>query len=88
MAAGTQEAAFMSERNTRHPASQRELIQEFAAADRDNDGRIDFGEFRALLEGLDAGMSIEEIQLGFRELDADRDGFIDCREFTDWWSSD
>ena len=78
----------MSERNSRHPATHRELIQEFAAADRDNDGRIDFGEFRSLLEGLDAAMSIEEMRIGFHEVDADRDGLIDCREFVDWWSSD
>lgn len=38
----------MPERNTRHPAAPRELIQQFAVADRDNDGRIDFGEFRLL----------------------------------------
>jgi Ca2+-binding EF-hand superfamily protein len=78
----------MSERNTRHPAAHRELIQEFAAADRDNDGRIDFGEFSLLLEGLEAGMSIEEMQIGFGEVDSNRDGLIDCREFTDWWTSD
>ena len=78
----------MPDRNTRHPAAHRELIQQFAAADRDNDGRIDFGEFRLLLEGLEAGMSIEEMQIGFGEVDTNRDGLIDCREFTDWWTSD
>ena len=78
----------MPDRNTRHLAAHRELIQEFAAADRDNDGRIDFGEFSLLLEGLEAGMSIEEMQIGFGEVDANRDGLIDCREFTDWWTSD
>ena len=78
----------MPDSNTRHPAAHRELIQEFAAADRDNDGRIDFGEFRLLLEGLDAAMSTEEMRIGFGEVDADRDGLIDCREFVDWWTSD
>ena len=78
----------MPDRNTRQLASHRELIQQFAAADRDNDGRIDFGEFRRLLEGLEAGMSIDDMQIGFGEVDANRDGLIDCREFTDWWTSD
>lgn len=78
----------MPDRTTRHPAAHRELIQEFAAADRNNDGRIDFSEFRLLLEGLDAAMSIEEMQIGFSEVDTDGDGLIDCREFVDWWSSD
>ena len=78
----------MTEPNTRHPAAHRELIQEFAVADRDHDGRIDFEEFKLLLDGLDAAMSIEEMQIGFREVDVDHDGWIDCREFVDWWSSD
>ena len=78
----------MTEPNNRHPAPHRELIQEFAVADRDHDGRIDFEEFKLLLDGLDAAMSIEEMQVGFREVDTDHDGWIDCREFVDWWSSD
>jgi Ca2+-binding EF-hand superfamily protein len=82
------EDRLMADPNTRHPAEHRELIQEFAAADRDNDGRIDSAEFRLLLEGLDAAMSAEELQIGFREVDTDHDGLIDCREFVDWWSSD
>ena len=78
----------MSNHSPRHLASQRELIQQFAVADRDKDGHIDFGEFRLLLEGLDSAMSTEEMKIGFGEVDADRDGRIDCREFVDWWSSD
>ncbi|HLS82376.1 MAG TPA: EF-hand domain-containing protein [Steroidobacter sp.] len=77
----------MNER-TRHPAGERELLEEFAVADRDDDGRVDFAEFKALLEGLEAGMSEEEMRIGFAEVDADQDGLIDCREFAAWWSSD
>ena len=78
----------MPHRNTRRPAAHRELVEEFAVADRDKDGRIDLEEFKLLLEGLEAAMSHDEMQIGFREVDADRDGWIDCREFVDWWSSD
>jgi len=78
----------MPDPNSRHLAGQRELLQQFAVADRDDDGRIDFAEFKLLLDGLDAAMSIEEMQIGFGEVDANRDGLIDCREFVDWWTSD
>jgi len=78
----------MPDPNSRHLAGQRELLQQFAVADRDDDGRIDFAEFKLLLDGLDAAMSIEEMQIGFSEVDANRDGLIDCREFVDWWTSD
>jgi calmodulin len=73
---------------SRHPAGQRELLEEFASADRDNDGRIDFEEFRQLLEGLEADMSEAEMKIGFEAIDTDRDGLIDRREFADWWASD
>jgi Ca2+-binding EF-hand superfamily protein len=82
------EDRFMTEPTNRHPAAPRELIQEFAVADRNNDGRVDFEEFKLLLEGLDAAMTLEEMQMGFREVDADHDGWIDCREFIDRWGSD
>jgi Ca2+-binding EF-hand superfamily protein len=78
----------MPDPSSRHPAGHRELLQQFAVADRDNDGRIDFVEFKLLLDGLEAAMSIEEMQIGFSEVDTNRDGLIDCREFIDWWSSD
>jgi Ca2+-binding EF-hand superfamily protein len=78
----------MTERESRHPAGSRELLEEFAAADRDNDGRIDYDEFKQLLDGLEAGMSEEEMRIGFREIDTDRDGLIDRREFADWWGED
>jgi Ca2+-binding EF-hand superfamily protein len=72
----------------RHPATHRELVQQFAVADRNDDGRIDFEEFRRLMQGLDEAMSVEELRIGFQEVDVDRDGLIDCREFIEWWTSD
>lgn len=74
--------------SSRHPASFDELRREFALADRDRDGRIDIAEFRMLLEGLEAGMSQHEMYIGFQEVDTDHDGFVDRKEFIDWWSSD
>jgi len=79
---------MMPDRGRRQLAPHRELTRQFAAADLNDDGRIDFDEFRRLLDGLDAAMSAEEMRIGFHEVDVDRDGLIDCREFIDWWSSD
>jgi Ca2+-binding EF-hand superfamily protein len=73
---------------SRHPAGGRELKEEFAVHDRDRDCRLNFDEFTSLLQGLDAGMSVQELHIGFREVDTDNDGFIDFREFAQWWSED
>jgi calcium-binding protein CML len=65
-----------------------ELQEDFASADDDGDGRIDFAEFKSLLEDLNAGMSQTELSIGFREIDTDRDGRIDLQEFAAWWARD
>ena len=73
----------MSERDTesyRHTADLEELQQDFARVDRNGDGHVNYEEFKELLEGLEAGMTEEEMQIGFRELDTNRDGLIDTRD--------
>jgi Ca2+-binding EF-hand superfamily protein len=72
----------------RHPAGMRELKQDFLRVDRDDDGRVDYEEFKQLMRSLDAGMSDRELSIGFHEIDTDRDGVIDLKEFMDWWRSD
>lgn len=72
----------------RHLAGSRELKEEFAAADRDGDGRIDFEEFARLMQDLEAGMSTTDLRIGFGEIDTDADGLIDLCEFAEWWSAD
>ena len=79
----------MSQRKSlRHPASGRELREAFMASDRDQDGRIDFAEFEQLLGDLEAGMSKQDLAIGFGEVDTDHDGLIDSVEFMEWWRSD
>lgn len=70
------------------PERLEELKEDFLYADTDKDGRIEFAEFRTLLEELEAGMSMEELRTGFREIDTDRDGRIDLREFVAWWTEE
>ena len=72
----------------RSTTSRAELRREFKRVDRNVDGRIDFAEFKDLLEGLGAGMSQQVMHIGFHEVDADKDGLIDLEEFCEWWLSD
>lgn len=72
----------------RHAPDIGELQKEFMLADRDHDGHVNFEEFTRLLDGLDAGMARSDMHIGFREVDTNRDGLIDCQEFIDWWSHD
>lgn len=63
-----------------------ELREDFSYNDANHDGRIQFGEFLALLGGLEAGMSDEEARIGFAEIDTDGDGSIAFDEFVAWWT--
>ena len=65
-----------------------ELREDFAFNDADANGRIDFDEFRGLLEDLEAEMSDEEARIGFADIDQDGDGAIEFEEFVAWWTSD
>jgi Ca2+-binding EF-hand superfamily protein len=61
----------------------------FARADRDDDGQIDFTEFRALVRELDDGLMDDEmLRIGFFETDADGNGRINIDEFRAWWLAD
>jgi Ca2+-binding EF-hand superfamily protein len=61
----------------------------FARADRDDDGQIDFTEFKSLVRELDDGLMTDEmLRIGFVETDADGNGRINIDEFRDWWLAD
>lgn len=61
----------------------------FARADRDDDGQIDFTEFKRLVRELDDGVMDDELlRIGFVETDADRNGRINIDEFREWWLAD
>ena len=66
----------------------RELRETFDAYDANGDGSISMIEFSRLLEALGAGMSDEEIGIGFAEIDTNHSGSIDFKEFVAWWDRD
>jgi len=62
-----------------------ELKEAFDYNDSDSSGKIDFVEFLAMLEGLEAGIDASQAQLGFKTVDTDGDGAISFDEFLEWW---
>jgi Ca2+-binding EF-hand superfamily protein len=60
----------------------------FARADSDNDGQINFTEFKSLVSELDDGqISDGELRIGFAETDTNQNGRINIDEFRAWWLS-
>lgn len=61
----------------------------FARADTDDDGQINYSEFRALVRELDDDdMPDESLRIGFAETDSDGNGRINIDEFRAWWLTD
>ena len=65
-----------------------ELREAFDYNDRDGDGRIQLDEFSAMLDELEAGMTDNDIEIGFQDIDTNDDGLIDFQEFVTWWAED
>jgi Ca2+-binding EF-hand superfamily protein len=64
----------------------RELRETFGHYDNNRDGNISLVEFSRLLQALGAGMSDEEVRIGFEALDTDGNHVIDFDEFVRWWN--
>jgi Ca2+-binding EF-hand superfamily protein len=62
------------------------LREDFDANDLNHDGRMTLGEFIRFMEGLDENLTAEECQIGFDEIDRDRNGSISFDEFFAWWT--
>jgi calmodulin len=81
----------MADRTVRdylHPGAEERarLREDFKAHDANKDGKISFGEFVRLMSGLEAGLTTEELRIGFDEIDTDDDGAIEFDEFAAWWT--
>ena len=64
-----------------------ELRETFDHFDRDNNNKIDRQEFAELLDALGAGMSDEEVGVGFDVIDTNHNGQIEYTEFRAWWGA-
>jgi calmodulin len=59
----------------------------FDLCDANGDGLIDPDEFHLLLVALDGDVSFAECQLDFEVADTAGDGYIEFREFVEWWTN-
>jgi Ca2+-binding EF-hand superfamily protein len=64
-----------------------EIRETFEFFDRDNNGLIDFNEFRSLLKTVNPEASISQSAEGFSMTDTNSDGYVDLDEFIAWWRS-
>jgi Ca2+-binding EF-hand superfamily protein len=65
-----------------------ELREAFDYNDRDGDGRIQLDEFVEMLDELEAEMTDDEAETGFKDIDTNDDGLVDFAEFCAWWAED
>lgn len=76
----------MTERDSETDTDRQQQLEElFGRYDKDGSGRIDRGEFGALIVELGAGLTEAETDRAFADLDRDGDGAIDFAEFSRWW---
>ena len=64
----------------------REYKKVFDQFDTDDNGCIDWDEFRKLLNELDENMPLEDKLAAFHDADSNRSGRIDFEEFITWWN--
>jgi Ca2+-binding EF-hand superfamily protein len=62
------------------------LREDFDFNDLNRDGHLTLGEFIRFMRGADENMTAEECQIGFDEIDTNRDGAIGFDEFFAWWT--
>jgi calmodulin len=62
-----------------------EIEELFEQNDTDGNGDIDFDEFAELMRDLDEDLPRPALEVGFRDIDTNKDGRINFGEFLAWW---
>lgn len=64
-----------------------ELKENFEFFDDDANKKLDFDEFKQVMNVFGGDISEEEMKMGFRLTDKDNSGYIDFDEFLSWWEN-
>jgi hypothetical protein len=64
-----------------------EIRGSFEFFDKDNNGLIDFEEFRSLLRTVNPEATTNQAAEGFSMTDTNCDGYVDLDEFVAWWQA-
>jgi hypothetical protein len=64
-----------------------EIRGSFEFFDKDNNGLIDFEEFRSLLRTVNPEATTSQAAEGFSMTDTNCDGYVDLDEFVAWWQA-
>lgn len=62
-----------------------QIKDEFSFFDRDGNGQIDLPEFIELLTVIAPKTKVSHVEVGFKLIDGNDDGYIDFEEFLAWW---
>ncbi len=62
------------------------LREDFDYNDLNKDGRLTLGEFIRYMQNVDGNMTVEECEIGFDQMDSNRNGAIEFDEFLAWWT--
>lgn len=64
-----------------------QIRNNFAEFDRDDNGQIDFMEFKELMKAIAPDAKLGQVGEGFSIIDTDSDGYINFDEFVEWWQT-
>ena len=64
-----------------------EIKENFDFFDDDANKKLDFNEFRHVVNAVGGGIHEDELKIGFEIIDKDNSGFIEFNEFLSWWEN-
>lgn len=64
-----------------------EIKENFDFFDDDANKKLDFNEFKQVMNVFGGDITEDEMKIGFEIIDKDNSGLIDFEEFLNWWEN-